>query len=125
MKKLLVELEFNESWERWTTELPEKAIEMVMAGNHEGVKISMVTPKEITLKTELYIAKGSSNGGMSILLDDCDKLCEIDGMLYNYDSNIVKMVIQQNSLNYKRRVVMSQKDYITANGIVRKIVLSV
>jgi tyrosine-protein phosphatase YwqE len=45
--KLFVEIEFNESWERWTTELPEKAIEMVMAGNHEGVTYAVITSEHV------------------------------------------------------------------------------
>lgn len=76
------------------------------------------------IKTEFYVAGGDVMQ-MSTKLEDCTKLCEIDGILYDNDGNILKWVWNEKKQVYTERNVMKQSDKINSDGIVRRIIFSV
>ena len=76
------------------------------------------------VKTEFYVAGGNVMQ-MSTKLDDCTKICEIEGILYDYDGNRRKWVWDESKQGYTERIVMAQSDKINSNGIVRRIIFSV
>jgi hypothetical protein len=76
------------------------------------------------VRTEFYIA-GGNQIQMSTKLADCTKLCEIDGILYDYDGNRHKWVKNSDKDYFTERIVMKQQDNISEDGIVRIIIFSV
>lgn len=76
------------------------------------------------VKTVFYIA-GGNNIQMSTKLEDCTKLCEIDGILYDYDGNRQKWVKNPDKDYFTERIVMKQQDNVSMDGIVRIIIFSV
>jgi len=75
------------------------------------------------IKTEFYIA-GGNKMQMSTKLSDCTKLCEIDGILYDYDGNRQIWVKNANTDYFTERIVMQEQDNISTDGIVRVIIFS-
>lgn len=77
------------------------------------------------LKTEFYIAGGNQTQ-MSTKLDECTKLFEVEGILYDCNDNIERWVSETNEEipTYTHRTVMQQKDLISPNGVIRRIILS-
>lgn len=77
------------------------------------------------LKTEFYIAGGNKNQ-MSTKLDDCIKLCEIEGVLYDCNENIERWISETSEVGftYTKRTVMQQKDLISPNGVIRRVIFT-
>ena len=76
------------------------------------------------VKTEFYVAGGDVIQ-MSTKLEDCTKICEIEGILYDSDGNIRKWVWSEKHKGYTERIVMNQSDKINSDGVVRRIIFSV
>ena len=76
------------------------------------------------VKTEFYVA-GGNQMQMSTKLADCTKLCEIDGILYDYDGNRTIWVHNSEKNGYTERIVMTKSDLINSEGVIRRIIFSV
>ena len=76
------------------------------------------------VKTEFYVA-GGNKMQMSTQLADCTKICELEGVLYDYDGNRLKLVYKADKNGYTERIVMAQSDLINSEGVIRRIIFSV
>ena len=76
------------------------------------------------VKTEFYVA-GGNQMQMSTKLADCTKLCEIDGILYDYYGNRTIWVHNSEKNGYTERIVMTKSDLINSEGVIRRIIFSV
>jgi hypothetical protein len=67
------------------------------------------------VKTEIYT-------GTSTYLDDCTMLCVIEGVLYDCNKDIESWIKDKDPKYFTKRFKILQNDYISAEGITRRII---
>jgi hypothetical protein len=73
------------------------------------------------VKTEFYVAGGDKKR-MSTKLSECTKICEIEGLLYDYVGSRTTWVSE--NVSCSTRYVLAETDLINSDGVIRRIIFS-